>query len=220
MTGFGAGKRGSPAVVPDAWERPIFSATPLDISDLPPHPDLPTPPGTQGKRGLEDFLNAVLKEVAETDFDNGWNVHKKEWRPSEPAIHLPELSDRKLSTGNNHFNPENPSTKTASITVSQQTKDINQKKWLARTSYHSAVEIKFSELDGLLSQDHSRNEGLYTPSVFDVNELLVWSVGDLEGVVGDLEKGSGVKRVQMSGKLLFIMSKRVGNMARCCLKLL
>lgn len=199
-----------PTVVPDGWVRPIFSATPLDIARLPPHPDLPTST-TNTKGSLADFLNVVLKEVAETDFDSGWKVHKQEWQPSEPPVHLPEFPGRSVSTPNSQSNVENRSTKSASISVVQQTKNINQKKWLARTSYHSPSEIEYSELDSLLSQNHSRNEGLYTPSVFDVNELLTWGSGDLEGVVGELDPSFNVQRVQMSSKLLFYPSKIAEN---------
>ena len=83
------------------------------------------------------------------------------------------------------------------VSVNQRVKVMNNSTWLTRTSYHLDSDVKYAELDALLSQDHSLNEARYTPSVLDAIELLKWAPEDLRTAVDALSQEHRIERVQM-----------------------
>jgi hypothetical protein len=77
---------------------------------------------------------------------------------------------------------------------------MHKANWLARTSFHLESDVKYAELNELLSEDHSRKEAKYTPSVFDGTELLAWSKEDLAEAVSKMRKDFKVRKAQMSSE--------------------
>lgn len=105
------------------------------------------------------------------------------------------VSDNKALAAN-----EINTTKPVPVSVDLRVKVTNKMAWITRRSYHLESDVKYSELDDLLSQDHSRNEARYTPSVYDANELLTWSHEDLEKAVNELNRDGRIQSIEMSGK--------------------
>lgn len=174
--------------------RQYLSLQRLSVKELPPHPELSAlyNETNETNTSLPQFLNTIIAEVDKVDFDKGWTSHGK-WHPDGTHVQMPALP-----------NAEDYTTKPVPISVHQRVRVTDKATWLARTSYHLETDVKYSELDNLLSQDHSRNEARYTPSVYDANELLAWSPQDLEKAVAALSRDYNTQSVQMSSKFMLL----------------
>lgn len=183
--------------------RQFLSLERLTINDLPPHTELPALP--QGERtSLAQFLNSLFAEAVKVDFNDGW-THRGTWYPEGKHVAMPQMPVTNITTDTNVTQaPVNGSqtTKNVLVEVRQHIKTMQDKQtWLARTSFHDPSDVEYSELDKYISQEHSLNEGRYTPSVYDANELLAWTAQDLQTVVSGLNPDFNVEAVQMSSKL-------------------
>ncbi|KAH7391776.1 hypothetical protein BKA66DRAFT_26427 [Pyrenochaeta sp. MPI-SDFR-AT-0127] len=188
----------------------------LNINDLPPHSDIPIP-RKGNTTSLSQFLNNIILEASKIDFDEGFTSHGK-WHPAGMNVAMPVLTN---------VGPAEPGPKSIALAATVQTitkpvpvsvdlrvKVMNKVAWVARRSYHLDSDVKYSELDNLLSQDHSRNEARYTPSVYDANELLAWSAEDLDKAVRDINRDGIIQRVQMSVFQMFhMMPKLLGGLS-------
>jgi hypothetical protein len=163
---------------------------PLCVHELPAHVDT-TDGNASQERTLAGFLNGVLAEAYEVDFDDGEVWTPLGQYPSGKCINIimPPL-------------PSSPATQEISVPcmVDKRANGTTKSAWLARKSEHSNLDIDYFELDALLAQDHCRKEAEYTPSVFDANELLKWDEEGLHKVVAGLKPEWRVKTVQMSSE--------------------
>jgi hypothetical protein len=161
---------------------------PICLHELPSHPDTADVGPSRGPT-LGEFLNGVLVEAFEVQFDgDAWTPHGEFPHGKDIYVSMPALREPK----NIQLDHD--------IRVPCEVKKQVNGTWLARTSEHSASQIRYSELDSLLAQDHCRKEAEFTPSVFDANELLRWSEADLKKAVADLRPEWQVKSVQMSSE--------------------
>ncbi|CAO2648904.1 Nn.00g098530.m01.CDS01 [Neocucurbitaria sp. VM-36] len=192
------------ASIPNIEDRPrirqYLSLQRLDINQLPSHPEFPAPQN-ENRTSLVQFLNLILAEVAKVDFDRGWISHGK-WQPDNTGVLMPlrpiEDAVKPAMSPTAMKDTGKGITKLVPISVERRLRTTDRATWLTRTSFHLETDVKYSELDDLLSHEHSRNEARYTPSVYDANELLTWSPQDLEKAVVDLHHGYNVQGVQMS----------------------
>jgi hypothetical protein len=165
---------------------------PICVHELPPHVDTTNINASHG-RTLVEFLNGVLAEAFEVDFDGeAWTPLGQ--YPSGKCIDviMPPIpgiqQERDISVP---------------CVVNKRANGTTKSAWLARTSEHYNLEIDYSELDALLARDHCGQEADYTPSVFDANELLKWGEEDLKRAVAELKPEWRVETVQMSSELRF-----------------
>jgi hypothetical protein len=169
--------------------RRYLDIQPIRLYELPLHGDTSNDNTNQGPT-LATFLNSVLTEAYQINFDgDNWISHGT--FPSAPPgeVRMPPLPGTASAAE-----------KSVPFQVDKKANGRTSSAWLGRTSYHSAQDIAYSELDTLLSQDHCHKEAEYTPSVFEANQLLKWSEEELQRAVADLKPEWKVKRVQMSSK--------------------
>ncbi|USP79925.1 hypothetical protein yc1106_07199 [Curvularia clavata] len=157
----------------------------LEKFDLPHHP-LYDNPASDHRISVVQFFNSLFTEIEQIDFDN--NVKEcGTWSPKDGNVMMPPFG----AVGNSQAIP-------VPVSVKKRILTINQERWLARTSAHSDAHVKFSELAHLLAREHSRNEFVYTPSVFDAVELLTWDQADLLKALGESEHAGKIHSVEMS----------------------
>ena len=177
----------------------------LSINELPPHPEL-TALHVGHKTTLIQFLDNLLTEIEDVDFDSGFTSHGK-WHPDGINVEMPMAVDQdstNMSQGPlDSATAHNHATKSVSISVNQKVKKQGKDIWCARTSHHFERDVKYSELDNLLSRDHSRNEARYTPSVYDANELLTWNAQSIDEAISKLGQKHHLQDVQLSSKSSF-----------------
>ncbi|EUC35415.1 hypothetical protein COCCADRAFT_90863 [Bipolaris zeicola 26-R-13] len=157
----------------------------LEKLDLPYHP-LYENAASDHRTSLVEFFNSLFTEIEQVDFDKD----PKEcgiWSPQTRSVMMSPLN----ATGDSKELP-------VPISVKKRILTINQERWLARTSTHSDSHVKFSELAHLLAREHSRNEYVYTPSVFDAVELLTWGREDLLTALRASTHGERIHNVEMS----------------------
>ncbi|KAL1793344.1 hypothetical protein ACET3X_008326 [Alternaria dauci] len=99
------------------------------------------------------------------------------------------------------------------VLVEKRVKDLNQATWAVRTSTHSDTHVKFSELADVLAKDHSRNEAIYTPSVFDAIELLKWDHEELLEAVQQSGHQEEIHSVEMFISQMFHMMPKVAGLS-------
>ena len=162
---------------------------PIHLNELPPHPDIPAESTTSGLT-LSAFLNSALTEAYEINLDSDEWISHGRWPGARPDyVKMPPLSGTASELDINVL-----------LHVEKRALGKDSTAWLARKSNHSALDIRCSELDTLLAQDHCRKEAEYTPSVLEANEILKWSAEDLEKAVAELKPEWKAKSVQMSSK--------------------
>jgi hypothetical protein len=189
--------------------RRYLDIQPIRLYELPLHGDNSNGDINQGPT-LAAFLKSVLTEAYQIHFDgDDWIPHGT--FPSAPPgeVRMPPLPGTTSAAE-----------KSVPFQVDKKANGKNSSAWLGRTSYHSAQDIAYSELDTLLSQDHCRKEAEYTPSVFEANQLLKWSEEELQKAVADLKPEWKVKRVQMSSKSKPFLKKIAVAVTVLCNKIL
>jgi hypothetical protein len=175
----------------DDRARQYLNVEPLCLHELPPHVLLHADGIRYGNK-TADFLNGVLAEAFQVDLDdNSWSPEGIV-PPTGRRIYItmPALGSTSSSTPDQDV----------PVQVEKRVKGQTKSAFLARRSYHDELDIEYSELDTILSQNHCGEEAQYDPSVFDANELFKWPTEDLQDVVRDLKPEWRVKQVQMSSE--------------------
>jgi hypothetical protein len=169
--------------------RQYLELRPLCLHELPPHSETTGASAIKGPT-LASFLKSVLAETYKNDFESHtWIPHGQ--YPAEDRL---EVIMPPLTQGPDDLEICVP------VQVEKRVNGNTSSAWLARRSHHHMDKVAYSELDTILAQDHCRKEALYTPSVFDANELLKWNAKDLRTAVEELDPKWKVRSVQMSSK--------------------
>jgi hypothetical protein len=169
--------------------RQYLSLKRLTKVELPHHPSFEMTVASDHSTSLVQFFNELFTEVQQIDLDQGFKERGK-WSPKDGIVTMPPLvsskdSDSKLPIP-------------VPVSVDKRIKAMNNANWLARRSAHSDAHVKLSELGELLCHDHSRNEAVYTPSVYDANELLCWDQDHLLEALRESTHGDKINSVEMS----------------------
>jgi hypothetical protein len=157
--------------------------------ELPHHPSFVKTVASNHSTSLAGFFNDLFTEVQQINFDQGF-IERGKWKPKDGSITMPPLD----------FSKDSDSKVPISVPVSvdKRIKPMNNANWLARTSKHSDAHVTLPELGELLCHEHSRNEAVYTPSVYDANELLSWDEADLLKALRESNHGDKINSVEMS----------------------
>ncbi|KAF1945441.1 hypothetical protein EJ02DRAFT_369299 [Clathrospora elynae] len=195
--------------------REYLSLNRLNKLELPPHPDFPNE-SIGHTTSLVQFLNDVFTEVQQFNFDQGTQSRGR-WPLVETNITMPLLpKDYDLPESESHDVTLKHVTKPVPVNAVRLVKVMSGANWLGRVSYHHEALVKLSELERLLFQDHSLNEAMYTPGVYDANDLLIWDPADLQQAVSKLEPQHNIRGVEMAVYQMFhrmpkIMTKVLGG---------
>ncbi|KAF1838610.1 hypothetical protein BDW02DRAFT_488663 [Decorospora gaudefroyi] len=151
---------------------------------------------------LVQFFNNLFTEIQRIDFDEGFR-EQGTWCPKDGHVLMPPLVFR----GDSKQGQAMP----VPVSVERRIKPMNKAMWLARSSTHCGAHVELSELGELLSQDHSRNEAVYTPSVYDANELLSWEGEELLKALRSSNYRDKFQAVEMAVFQMFhVMPKVIG----------
>jgi hypothetical protein len=134
----------------------------------------------------------VLFETYQINFDGeAWVPHGKFPSSKGMIINMPPLP---------HMSNANPRAPLVEVPIQadMRVNGIANSAWLARRSRHQQHHVEYRELDEVLARDHCGQEVLYTPSVFDANELFKWDPADLQQAAADLDSDWKIMTVQMS----------------------
>ncbi|KAH6612570.1 hypothetical protein C7974DRAFT_80538 [Boeremia exigua] len=151
----------------------------LRVEDVPQHPQFAVPSTSAPE--LKTFLATVFKEALEEDFETGFSVAGN-WAPTGKNVKI---------TG------ADGGTSAVPISVEQRKKGKGEHTWFARRSKHLETDIRHTELDSLLMNDHSWWEYQYTPDLYDGNLLLEWDAGALEEAAASLKQELTIGEVEM-----------------------
>jgi hypothetical protein len=176
------GPQNNKAVTP---ARHYLSLTPLTKLELPYHPSYNNLESDHSIT-LSQFLDSLFDEILGIDLDV--SSHEcGQW--TEKSVQMPPPPADGSDVNDTISVP---------IAVDQRTKTIHDAVWLARRSTHQEDHVKYSELDALLSHNHSHNEAVYTPSVFHGNELLVWDAENLQAAINSGKYSKDFGNVEMA----------------------
>ncbi|KAJ4352697.1 hypothetical protein N0V95_004022 [Ascochyta clinopodiicola] len=159
--------------------RSYLSLQRLRIEDVPQHPEFTSP--SASAPALATFLAAVFREALAEDFETGFTVEGS-WAPTGKNVRITGLDG---------------SHATVPVSVEQRKKGKGEKTWFARRSKHLESDVRHTELDSLLMNDHSWWEYQYTPDLYDGNLLLEWDVKQLEEVASSIRHDVGIADVEM-----------------------
>lgn len=162
--------------------RSYLSLQRLRLEDVPQHPEFPTPAATAP--ALTTFLAAVFREALKEDFETGFTVAGN-WAPSGKNVKITGLDG---------------GTAVVPVAVEQRKKGKGDDTWFARRSKHLETDVRHTELDSLLMNDHSWWEYQYTPDLYDGNLLLEWDANTLEEAAGSIRQELGIAEVEMRSK--------------------
>lgn len=173
-----------PAVAASMTGRSYLSLNRLRIEDVPPHHEFTQPAANAPP--LTTFLDAVFREALNEDFETGFSVEGT-WAPSGKNVQI---------TGQDGGKSIVP------VSVEQRKRGKGEKTWFARRSKHLETDVRHTELDSLLMNDHSWWEYQYTPDLYDGNHLLEWDVKLLEEATSSIKQELGIQDVEMRGEWL------------------
>jgi hypothetical protein len=160
----------------------------LTSFELPPHPSFVKTVASNHSTSLVQFFNDLFTEVQQIDYDQGF-IERGKWKPKNGSIAIPPLVSSK--DGDLKVPISVP------VSVDKRIKPMDNANWLARSSKHNDAHVTLSELGELLCHDHSCKEAVYTPSVYDANELLSWDEADLLKALRESNHGD-INSVEMS----------------------
>lgn len=135
---------------------------------------------------MTTFLTAVFNEALKEDFETGFTIEGT-WAPSGKNVKIVGLDG---------------GSSTVPVSVEQRKRGKGDTTWFARRSKHAETDVRHTELDALLMNDHSWWEYQYTPDLYDGNLLLVWDAQALAEAAGSLKQDLGIADVEMRSKLL------------------
>jgi hypothetical protein len=164
--------------------RSYLSLQRLRVEDVPRHPEFKTP--AAGASAVTTFLAAVFREALKEDFETGFTVEGT-WAPSGKNVKIIGLDGGSSSVP---------------VSVEQRKRGKGDSTWFARRSKHAETDVRHTELDALLMNDHSWWEYQYTPDLYDGNLLLEWDAQMLAEAAGSLKQDLGIVDVEMRSKLL------------------
>src|SRR5690242_8599583 len=157
----------------------------LRVEDVPQHPEFTAP--AINAPALTTFLAAVFKEALAEDFETGF-TNEGHWAPTGKNVKITGIDG---------------GTSTVPVSVEQRKKGKGELTWFARRSKHAETDVRHTELDSLLMNDHSWWEYQYTPDLYDGNLLLEWDAGSLEQAVASIKQKLSIQDVEMRGKFFF-----------------
>jgi hypothetical protein len=161
---------------------------PLKKLDLPHHPAYDNA-ASDHNVSLVQFLDNLFSEVRGIDWDKDFE-NRGTWSSEKGHVMMPPTNAT-----------ESNDAVAVPVSVEKRIKDLNQAKWAVRSSTHSNTHVEFSELGDLLAKDHSRNEAIYTPSVFDALELLKWDHEELLKAVQQSVHREEIHSVEMFSEI-------------------
>ena len=137
--------------------RKLLKLLPLNVNQVPWHPDLHAQEATHRPPALAGFVKQCLNEASE----DGLATFQKMGEAKETY----EVGGKKRVV----------------VVEKLKKRDDVEGTWFARRSVHE--DVSYEELDGVLRKQHERNEMEYTPAIYDVNTVLEWKVEEeIEGV--------------------------------------
>ncbi len=163
--------------------RSYLSLQRLRVEDVPQHPAFTTSAATNAP-ALSAFLAAVFKEALDEDFETGFSLEGN-WAPTGKNIRITGI-DGGVST--------------VPVSVEQRKKGKGEQTWFARRSKHLETDVRHTELDSLLMNDHSWWEYQYTPDLYDGNLLLEWDAAILEEAAASIKQETAIGNVEMRSK--------------------
>jgi hypothetical protein len=161
---------------------PYLSLQRLRVEDVPQHPEFSVP--APNASALTAFLSAAFKEALNEDFETGFSVEGT-WAPTGKNVKITGIDG---------------GTSTVPVTVEQRKKGKGDQTWFARRSKHAETDVRHTELDSLLMNDHSWWEYQYTPDLYDGNLLLEWDAGTIEEAAAGLKQELAIGDVEMRSK--------------------
>lgn len=168
-----------PAVIVSMAGRSYLSLQRLRVEDVPQHAEFPAL--SPNAPSLTTFLAAVFTEALKEDFETGFTVEGT-WAPTGKNVQI-----RGHDGGHT----------TVPVSVEQRKKGKGEHTWFARRSKHSETDVRHTELDSLLMNDHSWWEYQYTPDLYDGNLLLEWDARQLEEAASSIRREMGITDVEM-----------------------
>lgn len=165
--------------------RPYLSLQRLRVEDVPQHPEFVTP--ATNAPALTTFLAAVFKEALNEDFESGFTTEGN-WTPSGRNVKIAGI-DGGMST--------------VPVSVEQRKRGKGEQTWFARRSIHLETDVRHTELDSLLMNDHSWWEYQYTPDLYDGNLLLEWDASTLEEAAASIKQEFGIGQIEMRSELFY-----------------
>lgn len=162
---------------------PYLSLQRLRVEDVPQHPAFTAP--AANAPALTTFLAAVFKEALKEDFETGFTTEGN-WTPSGKNVKITGIEG---------------GTSTVPVAVEQRKRGKGDQTWFARRSKHLETDVRHTELDSLLMNDHSWWEYQYTPDLYDGNLLLEWDAGVLEEAAASIRPEVAVGQIEMRGEL-------------------
>ena len=161
---------------------PYLSLQRLRVEDVPQHPEFSAP--APNAPALTAFLSAAFKEGLNEDFESGFSVEGT-WAPTGKNVKITGIDG---------------GTCTVPVTVEQRKKGKGDQTWFARRSKHLETDVRHTELDSLLMNDHSWWEYQYTPDLYDGNLLLEWDAGIIEEAAAGLKQELAIGDIEMRSK--------------------
>ncbi|KAF3006023.1 hypothetical protein E8E13_010655 [Curvularia kusanoi] len=155
--------------------RSYLSLQRLRVEDVPQHPEFKVP--APSAPALTTFLAAVFKEALDEDFETGFTVEGS-WAPTGKNVKITGVDG---------------GTSSVPVTVEQRKRG----KWFARRSKHLETDVRHTELDSLLMNDHSWWEYQYTPDLYDGNLLLEWDATVLAEAAAGIKQELAIGDVEM-----------------------
>ncbi|KAJ8109076.1 hypothetical protein OPT61_g7717 [Boeremia exigua] len=149
------------------------------VEDVPQHPEF-TVPATNAP-ALAAFLAAVFKEALKEDFETGFTIEGN-WAPTGRNVKIMGIDG---------------GSSTVPVSVEQRKKGKGEHTWFARRSKHLETDVRHTELDSLLMNDHSWWEYQYTPDLYDGNLLLEWDATTLEEAAASIRQEVAIGDVEM-----------------------
>ena len=137
--------------------RKLLKLIPLNVNQVPRHPELHNEQSSHLPPSVASFVTQCLKEANEEDFSTFQRTG--------------EAKETFEAGGKRH-----------TVTIEKMKKrDDVEGTWFARRSMHD--DVSYEEMDGVLRENHDKNEMEYTPAIYDVNTVLEWEVNEsIEGV--------------------------------------
>ena len=165
--------------------RNLVRMVPLDLSDLPPHPNIPResradPVSSPSDSNLLTFLLTILDEASNflspSTFSTTFtSLSTKSSPPSSSPVELykREISSSEISSINWSKDQKVPR---------KEPEKIEDENWFARRSLHDNKSSKESEGTASwpefvfgLKEQHSKHEQDFTPALYDAHYVLDWN---------------------------------------------
>lgn len=148
---------------------------PLQVTELPAHPDLASLQSSATPPDLHSFVKQVLGE-ASTFMTAYVPMHfgvKSESKASPPSAAGVQLLSHEIAA--------------TQLPEEARRAGAGSEAWFARTSIHRNEKSKgtadWGEFEGGILDNHSQHEMEYTPDVFDAHQVLSWDreLGEVDG---------------------------------------